>query len=146
MGPTMCSTRDPIVGVAAAGLSTMIWVLRRAKGGSKFVDTTRWLFWDGPRHFEPRSDDEDDCAGAPSPNYLTTPTGGVGLSVCILDGEIQHKIICQKLEPQNTVFQAELADLSEAMDWATENKKKINIYTDSRSSIEDLKWGLDLNL
>ncbi|GBM32698.1 hypothetical protein AVEN_223476-1 [Araneus ventricosus] len=65
--------------------------------------------------------------------------GGVGLSVCILDGEIQHKILCKKLEPQNTVFQAELVALGEAVDWAIENKKKINIYTDSRSSIEALK-------
>ncbi|GBM11335.1 hypothetical protein AVEN_13571-1 [Araneus ventricosus] len=65
--------------------------------------------------------------------------GGVGFSVCILHGEIQHKIICKKLEPQNTVFQAELAALGEAVDWAIENKQKINIYTDSRSSIEALK-------
>ncbi|GBM01233.1 hypothetical protein AVEN_253628-1 [Araneus ventricosus] len=35
--------------------------------------------------------------------------------------------------------QAELAALGEAVDWAIENKKKINIYTDSRSSIEALK-------
>ncbi|GBL93734.1 hypothetical protein AVEN_166774-1 [Araneus ventricosus] len=61
--------------------------------------------------------------------------GGVGLYVCILDGEIQHKIVCKKLEPQNTVFQAEFAALGEAI----ENKKKINIYTDSRSSIKALK-------
>ncbi|GBM22993.1 hypothetical protein AVEN_172339-1 [Araneus ventricosus] len=65
--------------------------------------------------------------------------GGVGFSVCILHGEIQHKIICKRLEPQNTVFLAELAALGEAVDWAIENKKKINIYTDSRSSIEALK-------
>ncbi|GBN27026.1 hypothetical protein AVEN_38545-1 [Araneus ventricosus] len=52
---------------------------------------------------------------------------------------MQQKIICKKLEPQNTVFQAELAALGEAVDWANENKKKINIYTDSRSSIEALK-------
>ncbi|GBM42059.1 hypothetical protein AVEN_268957-1, partial [Araneus ventricosus] len=27
-------------------------------------------FWDGPRNFEPRSDDEDDtCAATPSPNF-----------------------------------------------------------------------------
>ncbi|GBN84262.1 hypothetical protein AVEN_182167-1 [Araneus ventricosus] len=39
--------------------------------------------------------------------------GGVGLSVCILDGEIQHKIICKKLVPQNTVFQAKHAALGE---------------------------------
>ncbi|GBN84815.1 hypothetical protein AVEN_212101-1, partial [Araneus ventricosus] len=38
---------------------------------------TRGLFWDGPRNFEPRSDDEDGiCAGTPSPNFHATPTGG----------------------------------------------------------------------
>ncbi|GBM22704.1 hypothetical protein AVEN_81465-1 [Araneus ventricosus] len=65
--------------------------------------------------------------------------GGVGFSVCILHGKNQHKIICKKLEPQNTVSQAELAALGEVVDWAIENKKKINICTDSRSSIEALK-------
>ncbi|GBO39300.1 hypothetical protein AVEN_17203-1 [Araneus ventricosus] len=65
--------------------------------------------------------------------------GDVGFSVCILHGEIQHKIICKKLQLQNTVFQAELAALGEAVDWDIENKKKINIYTDNRSSIEALK-------
>ncbi|GBN82897.1 hypothetical protein AVEN_95558-1 [Araneus ventricosus] len=39
----------------------------------------------------------------------------------------------------NTVFQAELVALGEAVDWDVGNKKKINIYTDSRSSIEALK-------
>ncbi|GBN61340.1 hypothetical protein AVEN_265253-1, partial [Araneus ventricosus] len=40
-------------------------------------EATRGLFWDGPRNFEPRSDDEDDtCAGTPSPNFHATPTGG----------------------------------------------------------------------
>ncbi|GBO40528.1 hypothetical protein AVEN_138261-1 [Araneus ventricosus] len=39
--------------------------------------TTRGLFWDGPRHFEPRSDDEDDTwAGRPSPSFHATPAGG----------------------------------------------------------------------
>ncbi|GBM65191.1 hypothetical protein AVEN_130588-1 [Araneus ventricosus] len=34
-------------------------------------------FWDGPRHFRPRSNDEDDTsAGTPSPNFGTTPAGG----------------------------------------------------------------------
>ncbi|GBM24737.1 hypothetical protein AVEN_141811-1 [Araneus ventricosus] len=32
-------------------------------------EATRGLFWDEPRNFEPRSDDEDDTwAGSPSPN------------------------------------------------------------------------------
>ncbi|GBM80018.1 hypothetical protein AVEN_203781-1 [Araneus ventricosus] len=32
-------------------------------------EATRGLFWDGPRHFEPRADDEDDAwAGTPRSN------------------------------------------------------------------------------
>ncbi|GBO27721.1 hypothetical protein AVEN_177968-1, partial [Araneus ventricosus] len=60
--------------------------------------------------------------------------GGVGFSVCILNKEIQQKTICYKLEPNNTVFQAELA-----ADWAVENSTKINIFTDGKSSIDALK-------
>ncbi|GBL74161.1 hypothetical protein AVEN_231048-1 [Araneus ventricosus] len=60
--------------------------------------------------------------------------GGVVFFEGILHGEIQHKIICKKLEPQNTVFQAELAALGEAVDWAIENKKKINIYADNNNT------------
>ncbi|GBN42088.1 hypothetical protein AVEN_25751-1 [Araneus ventricosus] len=41
------------------------------------IEATRRLFWDGPRHFEPWLDDEDDTRdGTPSPNFHTTPTGG----------------------------------------------------------------------
>ncbi|GBM84696.1 hypothetical protein AVEN_93078-1 [Araneus ventricosus] len=40
-------------------------------------EVTRGLFWDGPRNFEPRSDDDDDTlAGTPSPNFRIIPTGG----------------------------------------------------------------------
>ncbi|GBL81637.1 hypothetical protein AVEN_93428-1 [Araneus ventricosus] len=40
-------------------------------------EATRGRFWNGPRNFEPRSDDEDDIrAGTPFPNFRTTPTGG----------------------------------------------------------------------
>ncbi|GBM68200.1 hypothetical protein AVEN_22017-1 [Araneus ventricosus] len=35
--------------------------------------------------------------------------GGVGLSVCILNGEIQHKIICKKLEPPEHCLPGRLA-------------------------------------
>ncbi|GBL95716.1 hypothetical protein AVEN_668-1 [Araneus ventricosus] len=39
-------------------------------------ESTRGLFWNGPRNLEPRSDDEDDTrAGTPSPSFRTTPTG-----------------------------------------------------------------------
>ncbi|GBN51570.1 hypothetical protein AVEN_83432-1 [Araneus ventricosus] len=47
--------------------------------------------------------------------------GGVGFSVCILNKEIQQKTICHKLEPNNTVFQAELAALGVDADWANSN-------------------------
>ncbi|GBM94814.1 hypothetical protein AVEN_26526-1 [Araneus ventricosus] len=40
-------------------------------------EATRELFWDGPRHFEPRSDDEGGTsADTPSPSIYATPTGG----------------------------------------------------------------------
>ncbi|GBL90857.1 hypothetical protein AVEN_27972-1 [Araneus ventricosus] len=52
---------------------------------------------------------------------------------------MQQKIICHKLEPKNTVFQAELAALGVAADWAVENNTKINIFTDRKSSIDALK-------
>ncbi|GBM74784.1 hypothetical protein AVEN_38714-1 [Araneus ventricosus] len=38
-------------------------------------EATRGLFWDDPRNFEPRSED-DTTAGTPSPNFHVTPTGG----------------------------------------------------------------------
>ncbi|GBM24786.1 hypothetical protein AVEN_245040-1 [Araneus ventricosus] len=65
--------------------------------------------------------------------------GGVGISVCILNKEILQKTICHKLEPNNTVFQTLLAALGVAADWAVENNAKINIFTDSKSSIDALK-------
>ncbi|GBM21464.1 hypothetical protein AVEN_161072-1 [Araneus ventricosus] len=64
----------------------------------------------------------------------TKIAGGFGFSVCILNKEIQQKTICHKLEPNNTVFQAELA-----ADWAVENNTKINILTVRKSSIDALK-------
>ncbi|GBL74589.1 hypothetical protein AVEN_235500-1 [Araneus ventricosus] len=36
-------------------------------------EATRELFWDGPRNFESRSDDENDTL---SPNFRTTPARG----------------------------------------------------------------------
>ncbi|GBN33821.1 hypothetical protein AVEN_3876-1, partial [Araneus ventricosus] len=65
--------------------------------------------------------------------------GGVEISVGILNKEIQQKTICHKLEPNNTVFQGELAALGLAVDWAVENNTKINIFTDRKSSIDALK-------
>ncbi|GBO46323.1 hypothetical protein AVEN_163349-1 [Araneus ventricosus] len=40
-------------------------------------EAPRGLFWDGPRNFGPRSDDEDDAwAGASSSSFRTAPAGG----------------------------------------------------------------------
>ncbi|GBM83961.1 hypothetical protein AVEN_100094-1 [Araneus ventricosus] len=60
--------------------------------------------------------------------------GGVGFSVCILKEEIQQKILSCKLNTDNTVFQAELAAA-----WAVETINKINIFSDSKSSIDALE-------
>ncbi|GBM26198.1 hypothetical protein AVEN_197016-1 [Araneus ventricosus] len=65
--------------------------------------------------------------------------GGVGLSVCILKDEIQQTILIYKLNTDNSVFQAELTALGEAAAWAIEANKKINIFSDSRSSMDALK-------
>ncbi|GBN62347.1 hypothetical protein AVEN_58174-1 [Araneus ventricosus] len=41
------------------------------------LEATRGLFLDGPRNFEPWSDDEDDASACtPSPNFRATLTGG----------------------------------------------------------------------
>ncbi|GBN33672.1 hypothetical protein AVEN_84848-1, partial [Araneus ventricosus] len=48
-------------------------------------EATRGFFWDGSRHFEQWSDDEDDIsAGTSSPNFRTTPAGGLLALKCIL--------------------------------------------------------------
>ncbi|GBL81361.1 hypothetical protein AVEN_143665-1 [Araneus ventricosus] len=60
------------------------------------------------------------------------------LSVCILKNEHLFKIFKFKLSKNNTVFLAELAVINFAVRWAKENGFKINIYTDSQSSIEAL--------
>ncbi|GBN07629.1 hypothetical protein AVEN_115647-1 [Araneus ventricosus] len=40
-------------------------------------ETTRGLFWDGPRNFETQSDDKDDtCADTLPLNFRTTPANG----------------------------------------------------------------------
>ncbi|GBM29554.1 hypothetical protein AVEN_206396-1 [Araneus ventricosus] len=55
------------------------------------LKTTRGLFRDGPRNFEPRSDDEDDTrAGTPSPNFSATPEGGRLATTYDLAGNRPH--------------------------------------------------------
>ncbi|GBL86917.1 hypothetical protein AVEN_218662-1 [Araneus ventricosus] len=62
-----------------------------------------------------------------------------GFSVCILKNERLFKIFKLKLSKNNTVIQAELAAINFAVRSAQENGFKINIYTDSQSSIEALR-------
>ncbi|GBM93294.1 hypothetical protein AVEN_99985-1 [Araneus ventricosus] len=79
--------------------------------------STRGLFWDGPQNFEHWSDDEDDTSAVtPSPNF-----------------HAQNLLF--KLNTFNSVFQAELAAIEFAVNWAVKEKVKVNIHIDSLSSI-----------
>ncbi|GBM14508.1 hypothetical protein AVEN_101155-1 [Araneus ventricosus] len=71
--------------------------------------------------------------------YTDGSNVGVGFSVCILKDEIQQKILSYNLITDNTDFQAELVALGEAAGSAVEINNKINIFSDSRSSIDALK-------
>ncbi|GBO21963.1 hypothetical protein AVEN_87520-1 [Araneus ventricosus] len=65
--------------------------------------------------------------------------GNIGASVCIFKNNILVNSFKFKLNNYNSVFQAELAAINFAAGWALENSYKINIFTDSYSSIEVLK-------
>ncbi|GBM73052.1 hypothetical protein AVEN_268529-1 [Araneus ventricosus] len=62
-----------------------------------------------------------------------------GFSVCILKNGEPFKIFQFKLNKSSTVFQAELAAIDLAVCWALENGVRINIHTDSQSSIKALR-------
>ncbi|GBL75368.1 hypothetical protein AVEN_194566-1 [Araneus ventricosus] len=62
-----------------------------------------------------------------------------GFSVCILKNGEPFRIFQFKLNKNNTVFQAELAAIDFAVCWALENGVRINIHTDSQSSIKALR-------
>ncbi|GBM22124.1 hypothetical protein AVEN_266483-1 [Araneus ventricosus] len=62
-----------------------------------------------------------------------------GFAVCSFrDNHNIHNFLF-KLKPYNSVFQAELAAIHYAANWAASNNYRINIYTDSLSSIQALK-------
>ncbi|GBL87011.1 Putative protein in type-1 retrotransposable element R1DM [Araneus ventricosus] len=65
--------------------------------------------------------------------------GNIGASVCIFKNNARINSFRFKLNNYNSVFQAELAAINFAAGWAVENSYKINIFTDSFSSIEVLK-------
>ncbi|GBM53357.1 hypothetical protein AVEN_165033-1 [Araneus ventricosus] len=62
-----------------------------------------------------------------------------GFSVCILKNGELFKIFQFKLNRNNTVFQTEVAAINFAVCWALENGVRINIHTDSQSSIKALQ-------
>ncbi|GBL62621.1 hypothetical protein AVEN_179691-1 [Araneus ventricosus] len=63
----------------------------------------------------------------------------MAMSACIFPKDETPDIHRLKLNKTNTVFQAELAAIDFGVRWALENRKSINIHTDSRSSIETLR-------
>ncbi|GBL60194.1 hypothetical protein AVEN_11050-1, partial [Araneus ventricosus] len=62
-----------------------------------------------------------------------------GFAVCIFNNNEPYKNFLYKLNPTNSVFQAELAAIGFAAGWAVEHNKQVNIHTDSQSSIEAIK-------
>ncbi|GBO43576.1 hypothetical protein AVEN_271754-1, partial [Araneus ventricosus] len=61
------STGEPWVGV---GNKELQMAEHQTQSSGKVLKQHEGYFWDGPRNFEPRSDDEDDtCAATPSPNF-----------------------------------------------------------------------------
>ncbi|GBM37904.1 hypothetical protein AVEN_72823-1 [Araneus ventricosus] len=62
-----------------------------------------------------------------------------GFTVCILKDYIAFKNYCFKLKHFNSVFHAEIAATNFAVGWTLKNNSKINIPTDSESSIETLR-------
>ncbi|GBN17351.1 Putative protein in type-1 retrotransposable element R1DM [Araneus ventricosus] len=58
-----------------------------------------------------------------------------GFAVCILKDEINIQNYLFKLNTFNSVFQAELAAIEFAVNWAVKEKVKVNIHSDSLSSI-----------
>ncbi|GBL82182.1 hypothetical protein AVEN_252375-1 [Araneus ventricosus] len=64
---------------------------------------------------------------------------GTGLAVCTFQNNQNVDNFLFKLNSYNSVFQAELAAIKHATNWAASNKFRINIYTDSLSSIMALK-------
>ncbi|GBN58384.1 Putative protein in type-1 retrotransposable element R1DM [Araneus ventricosus] len=62
-----------------------------------------------------------------------------GFAVCILQNNQNIQNYLYKLKSYNSVFQAELTAIRYAANWAVSNNYKINIHTDSLSSIMALK-------
>lgn len=59
----------------------------------------------------------------------------IGFSICIFKHDTLDEVFTFKLCKGNTVFQAELAAIKFAINWALDNNLKVNIFSDSLSSI-----------
>ncbi|GBO24820.1 hypothetical protein AVEN_193867-1 [Araneus ventricosus] len=62
-----------------------------------------------------------------------------GFAVCIFKSNEPYKDFLYKLNPTNSVFQAELAAIGFAAGWALEHNQLVNIHTDSQFSIESIE-------
>ncbi|GBO28157.1 hypothetical protein AVEN_97396-1 [Araneus ventricosus] len=55
----------------------LVGLIYPRSASSYIFEARRGLFWEEPRNFEQRTDDEGDTSdGPPSPNLNATPTGG----------------------------------------------------------------------
>ncbi|GBM30820.1 hypothetical protein AVEN_52613-1 [Araneus ventricosus] len=71
--------------------------------------------------------------------YTDGIDGNVGAAVCVFKDNVLVNSFMFKLSSFSSVFQAELAAINFAAGWALENGYKINIFSDSLSSIQILK-------
>ncbi|GBM34911.1 hypothetical protein AVEN_41459-1 [Araneus ventricosus] len=62
-----------------------------------------------------------------------------GSTFCAIENEAITKTWKAKLSPVNTVFQAEMLALKAAIEWANTSNEEVNIWSDSESSLRDLK-------
>ncbi|GBM08113.1 hypothetical protein AVEN_123016-1 [Araneus ventricosus] len=62
-----------------------------------------------------------------------------GSAFCAISNEAVTKTWKAKLNPANTVFQAEMLALKAAIEWANTSNEEVNIWNDSESSLQALK-------
>ncbi|GBM49873.1 hypothetical protein AVEN_92141-1 [Araneus ventricosus] len=62
-----------------------------------------------------------------------------GSAFCVIANEAITKTWKAKMSPANTVFQAEMLALKAAIEWANTANEDVNIWSDSESSLQDLK-------
>ncbi|GBL98716.1 hypothetical protein AVEN_8619-1 [Araneus ventricosus] len=63
-----------------------------------------------------------------------------GSAFCVIANDAITKTWKAKLSPANTVFQAEMLALKAAIEWANTANEDVNIWSDSESSLQALKY------